>query len=440
MAMDDMILISVDDHIIEPPSLFAGRLPARFTGREPRVARFENGDERWLLEGRKIASVGPSAVAGRNREEMGIEPTRYDQVRAGCWRIADRLDDMNANGVLSSMNFPSMPGFAGERFYVGEDKALMLALVQAYNDWHLEAWAGFEPGRMIPMAILPLWDLDLAIAELERMKARGCEVATFPEQPIAYGLPSIHSNHWDRLFAAITDLDMTVTIHIGTSGGTAQPPSLDSPADVGNTLINIQIVEPVADLVFSPILRKYPTLRIAMSEGCMGWVPFLKERADAAYRNHKFWTHQDLGGLMPSDLIERHFLFCFHEDDFGLRVRHEVGVSQITWECDFPHCDSTWPHSPERLWASVQRFPWEEIDAITHGNAMRFLKFDPFRHIDRADATVGALRARATHVDVAPKSMGGRSPTRAMGALSTGDIRRFMAESESALGAEVELL
>jgi hypothetical protein len=112
MTMNDMILISVDDHIIEPPSLFVGRLAKRFAGREPRVARFENGDERWLMEGKKIASVGPSAVAGRNRDEMGIEPTRYDQVRAGCWRIHDRLDDMNANGVLSSMNFPSVPGFA----------------------------------------------------------------------------------------------------------------------------------------------------------------------------------------------------------------------------------------------------------------------------------------------------------------------------------------
>ena len=440
MRMDDMILISVDDHIIEPPSLFGGRLPVSFAGREPRVARFESGEERWLMEGRKIASVGPSAVAGRNREEMGIEPTRYDQLRAGCWSIADRLGDMNANGVLSSMNFPSMPGFAGERFFVGEDKALMLALIQAYNDWHLEEWAGLEPGRMIPMALLPLWDIDLAIAELERMRAQDCAVVTFPEQPVAYGLPSIHSGHWDRLFAAITDLDITVAIHIGTSGGTAQPPSLDSPADVGNTLINIQIVGPVADLIFSPILRNHPTLRIAMSEGCMGWVPFLKERADAAYRNHRFWTHQDLGDLMPSDLIERHFLFCFHEDDFGLRIRHEVGLRQITWECDFPHCDSTWPRSPERLWRSVHDVPKDEIDLITHGNAMRFLKFDPFRHVTRPDATVGALRARAAHVDVTPKSMGGASPTRAMGALSTGDIRRFMLESEKALGAQVALL
>jgi len=440
MQLNDMIMISVDDHIIEPPDLFMGRMPAKFAGQEPRVARFENGDERWLMEGKKIASVGPSAVAGRNKAEMGVEPMRYAQIRKGCWDIDARIDDMNVNGVFASLNFSSMPGFAGERFFVGQDKELMLVLLKAYNDWHLEDWAGTHPGRMIPMALLPLWDIDLAVAEDERMARRGVNVVTFPEQPIAYGFPSIHSGHWDRLFAAITAQDMTVTIHIGTSGGTAQPPSLDSPADVGNTLINIQIVEPVADLLFSPILRKNPTLRIAMSEGCMGWVPFLKERADAAYRNHKFWTHQDLGGMLPSELLERHFLFCFHEDNFGLRIRHEIGITQIAWECDFPHCDSTWPRSPEQLWESVHDFPKEEIDLITHGNAIRFLKWDAFRHTPRDAATVGALRELARHVDVKPKSMGGQSPTRAMGALSTGDIRRFMIEAEQSLGRQVELL
>lgn len=440
MQMNDMVLISVDDHIIEPPDLFLGRLPDKFKGQEPRVARFENGDERWLMEGRKLASVAPSAVAGRNKEEMGVEPMRFSEVRRGVWDIDARIDDMNANGMLSSMNFSAMPGFAGERFISGQDKELMLALVQAYNDWHIEDWAGPYPGRIIPTALLPLWDVDLSIAEATRVAARGVNVVVFPEMPVNYGQPSVHSGHWDRLFAAIVDLDMTVAIHIGTSGGGAAPPSLDSPADVGNTLINIQIVSPVADLIFSPLLRKFPALRFAMSEGCMGWVPFLKERADAAYRNHRCWTHQDLGGSMPSDFIERNFLFCFHEDNFGLRIRHEIGINQISWECDYPHCDSTWPHSPEMLWEPMKDFPREEIDLITHGNAMRFLKFDPFAHVARAHATVGALRAKAAHIDVAPKSMGGQSPTRAMGALSTGDIRRFMIDAEQALGRQVELL
>src|SRR5262245_57154653 len=157
MTMDDMIMLSVDDHAIEPPDLFIGRLPAKYRDQAPRVAKFANGDERWMVEGRAWAGVGPAAVAGRRREELGDEPTRYGEVRKGCWDVDARIDDMNANGTLMSINFASLPGFAGEKFVRGQDKDLMLALIRAYNDWHVEDWVGPYPGRLIANGILPLW-------------------------------------------------------------------------------------------------------------------------------------------------------------------------------------------------------------------------------------------------------------------------------------------
>jgi predicted TIM-barrel fold metal-dependent hydrolase len=440
MTMNDMIMISVDDHAIEPPDLFVGRLPAQFRDRAPRVARFANGDERWMVEGKAWAGVGPAAVAGRRREELGDEPTRYGEVRKGCWDVDARIDDMNANGTLMSINFATLPGFAGEKFAAGKDKALMLALVRAYNDWHIEDWAGRHPGRLIANGILPLWDLDLAITELKRIGDAGVKVVSFPENPTAFGQPSIHWGHWDPLFAAIVERGMTLAIHIGTSGGLLPTPSMESPADVGVTLLNIKIAEAVADLLFSPALLKFPDLRIMMSEGCMGWVPFLRERANAEYRNHRYWTHADLGDLVPGDLLSRHFLFCFHEDDFGLSVRHEVGIDQIAWECDFPHADSTWPRSPELLWASVKDFPREEIEQISWGNAARFLNIDPFAHVDRKDATVGALRARAGHVDLAPLPGGGLKPVKSNSVLSTADIYRMFQQGDARLGEPVGYL
>ena len=126
-----------------------------------------------------------------------------------------------------------------------------------------------------------LWDLDLAIAELKRVHEKGVQIVTFPENPTAFGQPSIHWGHWDPLFTEITERNMTVAVHIGTAGGLLPTPSMESPADVGITLLNIKIAEAVADLLFSPLLLKFPTLRIMMSEGCIGWVPFLRERANA---------------------------------------------------------------------------------------------------------------------------------------------------------------
>ena len=434
MTMDDMVLLSVDDHVIEPPDLFLGHLPARFQADAPRVASFANGDERWMVEGKAWAGVGSAAVAGRRREELGDEPSRYGEVRRGCWDVDARIGDMDANGTLISLNFASLPGFSGEKFVYGKDKALMLALIRAYNDWHIHDWAGRYPGRLVPIGILPLWDLDLAIAELERITELGVRVISFPENPVGFGQPSIHWGHWDRLFAAIVERGVTVAIHIGTSGGLLPTPSMESPADVGVTLLNIKIAEAVTDLLFSPLLLKFPGLRFMMSEGCMGWVPFLRERADAEYRNHRYWTHADLGDLVPSDLLERHFLFCFHEDDFGLSVRHRIGIDRIAWECDYPHADSTWPRSPELLWESVRSFPREEIDKITHLNAARFLGIDPFAHIARGDATVGALRARAGHVDTAPIAGGGLRPVRSRSVLSTADIYQMYQQGDARLG------
>ncbi len=440
MTMNEMIMLSVDDHAIEPPDLFIGRLPARYKDDVPRVAKFSNGDERWMVEGRPWAGVGPAAVAGRRREELGDEPTRYGEVRPGCWDVDARIGDMNANGTLMSLNFATLPGFAGEKFVNGKDKGLMLALIQAYNDWHIEEWAGRYPARLIANGILPLWDIDLAIAELERINDAGVGVVSFPENPTAFGQPSIHWGHWDRLFAAIVDRGMVVAIHIGTSGGLLPAPSMESPADVGVTLLNIKIAEAVADLLFSPLLLKFPDLRIMMSEGCMGWVPFLRERANAEYRNHRYWTHANLGDLVPGDLLSRHFLFCFHEDDFGLSVRHEVGIDRIAWECDYPHADTTWPKSPERLWMSIRDFPRTEIDKITHLNAMRFLDVDPFAHIDRKDATVGALRALAGNVDLSPLPGGGLKPVKSNSVLSTADIYQMFQQGDARLGEPVGFL
>jgi len=440
MRMEDMILISTDDHVLEPPDLFTKRVPAKFRDDAPKVVRFASGGERWTFEGRLMVSVTPSAVSGRKKEELGLEPDRYADVRKGTYDVHARIDDMNANGVLASLNFANVAGFGGEKLLAGKDKDLMLALITAYNDWHCDDWAGAYPGRFIPLALLPLWNVDLSIAEIERLAGKGVTVISFPENPANFGLPSIHDEHWGPIFDAIVDHGMAVAIHIGTSGAPLATPSPQSPAAVSIALVNIRVSEVITDLIFSPLLLKRPSLRFVILEGCMGWVPFLRERADAAHRNHGYWTGQDLGGLMPSDLIDRHFLFCFHEDNFGLKHRHEIGIGNIALEVDYPHADSTWPRTPEELWKSVQDFPDHEINLITHLNAMKTLNFDPFRHVPKAKATVGALRAQATHVDVSLKSMGGTAPIRTGKAITARDMADAIQRADQALGEPVAVL
>lgn len=412
MQMNDLILVSVDDHLVEPAHLFRDHVAPEFKDRAPHVITTSRGEERWVVDDKVLAPVGSFAVAGRVKTELHLEPANYAQVRRGTYDPRARIDDMNADGVLASLNFATMAGFSGEAFLKGRDKALMLAIVRAYNDWHLDEWCAAAPGRLIPVCFIPLWDADLAVAEIRRVKRKGACAICIPELPVQFGLPSFHRDFWDPIFAACIDTDIVVCVHIGTGGG-FRFPSEDSPLDVAITTMNITMADVAADLLFSPVLRKFPKLKFALSEGYMGWVPFFKERADFVYEFHRHWSNQDFGSDKPSDLIRRHFLVCFTEDKVGIKLRHDIGIEMIAWECDYPHADSTWPRSPERLWDTIKVLPRDEIDLITHRNAMRFFDFDPFRHVSRADSTVGALRAAAAaaHVDVEAKAaLGGYRP------------------------------
>ena len=156
MQMEDLILVSVDDHVIEPPDMFEGRLPARYADQAPRVVTDETGDK-WVFGEGEVRNAGLNAVAGRPPEEYGLEPTNFDEIRMGCFDVDERVKDMDANGVLGSLNFPSMARFCGQFFAARaeQDPGLALAVLQAYNDWHLDGWCGSYPGRFIPCTIPP---------------------------------------------------------------------------------------------------------------------------------------------------------------------------------------------------------------------------------------------------------------------------------------------
>ena len=151
---------------------------------------------------------------------------------------------------------------------------------------------------------------------------------------------------------------------------------------------------------------------MALSEGGIGWIPYLLERADFTYKQHSPWTRTNFGKELPSDVFRRHIITCFIDDDFGLRNRADIGIDMICWEADYPHSDATWPFSPENLWKGIRSLPSGDINKISHLNTMREFNYDPFSAMGGRDAcTVGALRELAKHVDILPKSRGGLNPS-----------------------------
>jgi predicted TIM-barrel fold metal-dependent hydrolase len=421
MQLRDLILVSVDDHLIEPQDMFVKHLPARFKDRAPVVRHGTNGAHHWQIEGQKAPGLGLNAVAGRPKEEYGYEPVSYEQVRAGCYNVDARVGDMDANGVLGSICFGSFPGFAGARFQKMQDKDLALATIQAYNDWHLHDWCGRYPGRFIPLAMLPLWDVGLAVAELNRMSRLGCHAVTFPENPALIGLPSLHNEGWEPLWAACEELEVVLCCHIGSAGNPPYP-SDESPIDAWITAMPISIANAAADWLFAGFWKRYPGLRMALSEGGIGWIPYFLERADFTYSQHRAWTRTDFGKEKPSDVFRRHVITCFIDDDFGLRNRQDIGIDTICWEADYPHSDATWPNSPEHLWRSIWALPSGDINKITHENAMRAFHYDPVSIFGRDNCTVGALR------DTRPVSRGGLNPAAdTRKPVTSADIKKILA-------------
>jgi hypothetical protein len=405
MQVEDLILVSVDDHIVEPPNLFEGRLSKKAEERAPKVVKLDDGRDVWMFEGNAMPNVGLNAVAGRVPEEYGLDATSFDQMRPGCYDIHERIRDMNVNGVLGSLNFPSLAGFTGQLFYTCDDKDIALELLQAYNDWHIDEWCGTYPGRMIPLAVPPIWDPELMAAEIHRAAEKGCHAVTFSENPEKLGLPSFHSDHWDPFWQACCDTDTVVCIHIGSSSQLVSTSS-DAPIDTLITLQPMNIVLAAADLLWSPVLRKFDKLRVALSEGGIGWIPYFLERVDYTYQHHRAWTNQDFGDKLPSQVFNEHILTCFIDDAVGMEVRHHLNMDHVHWECDYPHSDSTWPHAPEMAMKYLEGLPDEDINKITHLNAMRNFSYDPFAHIPKEEATVGALRAQAADVDTTLVSYG----------------------------------
>jgi len=380
----DCQIVSVDDHVIEHKDAYKDRLPAEFADRGPKVVEID-GEARnalgntsvgrqqvWMIDGEPYATLGLNAVVGKPKEQFGLEPTRFEDMRPGCYDIHERIKDMDADGIHVQLSFPSLPGFAGRTFFELEDKALALACVRASNDFMIDEWCAAYPDRQIPLAILPYWDVALSVAEIERVAAKGAKAISFIEAPHAVGLPSWHSGHWDPMLAAMQDADLPMCLHFGTGGAPLISPDANFAVAIALFGTNSQFA--MAELLLSPVFHTFDRLRVALSEGGIGWMPYLLERLDYTWERHRFYAgcNQD---VRPSDLFRDHIFGCFISDDAGIELRHAIGVENVMFEADYPHSDCNWPSSRVVLEKLLADVPDDEARKIAEDNARRIYNF-----------------------------------------------------------------
>jgi len=396
---DDLILISVDDHIAEPADMFDGRVPAKYTDDAPRVVDLEDGSQQWYYGDVAGRNLGLNAVAGKPPEMFNVDPTRYEEMRPGCYDVDERVRDMSAGGQLAGLNFPNWTGFSGQVLNLGPDRDVNLVMIQAYNDWHVDEWCGAHPERFIPCGIVPLFDAELAGKEVRRLADKGCHAITFSENPAGLGMPSIHTDVWDPLYAACTDTGTVLCCHVGSSSKAAST-TKDAPPPVPMNLSSVMSIFTLGDLLWAEFWKRFPDLKFALTEGDIGWIPYFLQRGEHTLDRHNGWmAHDPPQGRGPTQLFRDQILCCFINDAVGIQLLNHFNVDNVCWESDYPHSDSTWPNAPEKVEALFKDSDDAVVNKITHENAMRHYQFDPFAIRPREQCTVGVLRAEAADVD-----------------------------------------
>jgi predicted TIM-barrel fold metal-dependent hydrolase len=392
-------MISVDDHVIEPPHVWTDRLPAKYKELGPRIVHDEQG-EAWYYENKRIPTLGLAAAAGKSKEEFSPLPLTYADMRPGCYDPVERAKDMDQARVLSSLCFPSFPRLCGQTFWEGQDKDLGLACVRAYNDFMIDEWCGSAPGRFIPLVIIPLGDPKLAAAEIRRTAALGARAISWTENPAPLGLPSLHHDdgrYWDPLFEAASECQMPICLHFGSSSSLVRT-SEETPMIATIAMNPISLMLSTIDWLFSGILPRFPDLKICLSEGGLGWIPWVLQRSDHTLETQKYWALRGEGAgdmltgatmvagaemqqldysIPPSELFREHIYACFIDEPDAVSLITQIGVDNVMAEVDYPHTDSSWPDSAELMGKQLVGLTVEERYKVLRGNAERLFRFTP---------------------------------------------------------------
>lgn len=353
-------LISADSHVNEPPEIFAERLPAGLRERAPRVAEVD-GVPALVIEGLRPRKLP------RGREALSGEA--LERAQAGGWDPALRIRDQDRDGVSGEVVFPTL---GLQACFATPDPRLQMGLARAYNDWVAEVFSP-HPRRFAAAAVIPMADLDAAVAEAERAAGLGLRALFLPIQMPArpYNDPA-----YDRFWAVAEEIGLPLTFHAGTGhepriergpGGAVINYLLGSQADGAHL---------ICYLTMSGVLERFPGIHVVTVETGSAWLAWVVTTMDEIYERHQMWASPKLD-LRPSEYVKRQAHVTFQNDPVGVANRGFTGVESLIWGSDYPHPEGTWPHSRASLAQQLAGVPPAERRAMVGGTASRLFGFGP---------------------------------------------------------------
>jgi uncharacterized protein len=379
-ALAGIKVIDVDTHLTEPHDLWTSRAPAKWKERVPQV-KMVDGKRQWVIDGdHPMAVANPSSVVKPDGvKARGIEFLKWEieEVHPGSYDIKPRLKFMDGEGIWAQIIYPNLLGFGGLR--AGTlDPELRVLCTQIFNDAMAEIQEQ-SGNRIFPMALMPWWDIDIAVKEAQRCHKMGLKGINTNSSPHDHKVPDLGERHWDPLWEICSDLGLPVNFHIGSSTegvdwfGKAPWPSqgVDRKIALGSTMLFMHNAQVFANIIYSGLLERFPKLKFVSVESGVGWIPFLLETLDyeleeAAPRAKKYLT------MKPSEYFKRQIYSCFWFEDRALRNAIDaVGVDNLMFETDFPHPTCLYPNALEHVAHTLAGLDYESKRKMLSGNAAR---------------------------------------------------------------------
>ena len=371
-------IISSDNHVFEPPDLWTSRVDGKFRDRAPHIVREEDGGEWWYCDGARgvpAAYGGAEAGARFNEPEKMGYTEHFENVRPGGYIPEEHVKDLDVDGVDVSILYPS----AGLLLYGVRDSELLSACCRTYNDWIAEFCKPF-PNRLKGIGMINLDDIQEGVGEIERcakMGFVGAMISVYPPEERSY-----RSLDYDPVWAAAQDLEMPLALHIGTNRASLDQPQANvDPRSVPPAFavtVDNWVRMSLAHMILSGVFERYPKLQVGSVEMEVSWAPHFLDRLDYTYAQRPpgdYW-HRYQEPMLPSDYFHRNVFISFQEDALGVRDRHIIGVDNLLWGADYPHFESTFPHSQEVLEKILADCSEEEKAKIVGGNAARIYHLD----------------------------------------------------------------
>lgn len=384
--LDDLKIIDTDSHWSEPYDLWTSRAPAKYRDRVPRMET-KGGKRRWWFDddipiGLPIAS---SVVDPTGQKVTGTVFFDFDNemVHRASYDAEARVEMLDQLGLEAQIMYPNVAGFGNQNFLKSPDDALRLISVEIYND----ALAEFQQAsgqRVFGMALLPWWDLDAAVREIERCHANGLRGIVTCSNPEEAGLPDMATPHWDPVWQVCSDLAMPVNFHIGSSKGNldyygkAPWPSfgLERQLAVGSANLFMGNARVVGNMIYSGVPERFPDVKFVSVESGVGWLPFFLEVLD--HQMHETAPNElaELS-MLPSDYFRRQFYGCFWFERSTVQPTLEyVGAQSLMFETDFPHPTCLYPRDDHGLAQALEGIPRDDVERIMSLNAAELYRID----------------------------------------------------------------